>query len=300
MALMSGNLLFLSRIAPTVFDDGHKGVTVILEDITERKHAEDALRESEERYRTLVEIFPDAIILHCGGRIVYLNPAALSLFGATCSDEIIGKNILDFIHPAFRDTVLKNIKKDLRGESTPLIELQIIRTDGTPVTVEGRGVGTSINGKPAIQVAIRDITERRHAEEALYENEERFRKIFENSPVGMALVLPDFRFRMVNPRLCRMLGYPRNKLLTMSFTDITHPDDVVKDVEQVKKFGTGDLEIYKTEKRYLKSDGSVITASVTVSPVKDNRNRMMYAVALIEESPGSGRAVKKRRKIKKR
>jgi PAS domain S-box-containing protein len=86
----------------------------------------------------------------------------------------------------------------------------------------------------------------------------------------------------------------------MSFTDITHPDDVVKDVEQVKKFGTGDLEIYKTEKRYLKSDGSVITASVTVSPVKDNRNRMMYAVALIEESPGSGRAVKKRRKIKKR
>ena len=160
-------LIFFYRIAPTVFEDGRRGVSVILEDITEQKRADDALRESEDRYRKLVEISPDAVFLHREGRILYANPAALRLLGASHSDDIIGKNILDFIPPDFQDRVRTNIEKDLKGEPSPRTELTMLRIDGTSILVEGRGIATVSDGKPAVQVAIRDITEQKQAEEVL-------------------------------------------------------------------------------------------------------------------------------------
>ena len=169
------DLIFFCRVAPTVFDDGRKGVSVLLEDVTGKKRAEMTLQDSEDRYRKLVEISPDAVFLHREGKIIYANPAAFKLLGASHSHEIIGKNVLDFIHPEFHDPVRKNIEKDLEGDISPAIELHMLRVDGTSIIVEGRGVKTNIEGKPAVQVAIRDITERKHAEEALRESEERLR-----------------------------------------------------------------------------------------------------------------------------
>jgi len=141
-------------------------IAMIARDITDRKKAEDALRESEERYRQLVEISPDAVIIHQEGIITYLNPAAMKMLGAENASELLGKKILDSIHPDYRDAVRKNIEKDLDEETTPTIELHMIRVDGATVVVEGRGVKTTINGKPAIQVAIRDITELKRVEDA--------------------------------------------------------------------------------------------------------------------------------------
>jgi len=151
-----------------IFHDGHPaGIRGIMVDITDRKLAEDALRESEDRYRKLVEISPDAIILHRDGKIAYMNPAALTLIGASHPDEVIGKNLLDYIHPDSVDAVKTNIQKDLAGDRTSLMELPMLRLDGTSIIVEGRGVRTFIDGNPAVQVAIRDITERKRAEEAI-------------------------------------------------------------------------------------------------------------------------------------
>jgi PAS domain S-box-containing protein len=87
---------------------------------------------------------------------IWINISATFL-GASHSDEIIGKNVLDFIQPEFRDTVRKNIEINLEGQITPTIELHMLRVDGTSVLVEGRGVRTFIDGKPAIQVAIREL-----------------------------------------------------------------------------------------------------------------------------------------------
>ena len=128
--------------------DPGAGVTFTALDITERRQAENALRESEERFRKLVEISPDAVILHRDGKIIYVNLTALRLLGARQDSDILGKNVLEFIHPDYRDTVRTNIRKDLTGESTPSIELQMLRIDGMPVVVEGRGVSTSIGGVP--------------------------------------------------------------------------------------------------------------------------------------------------------
>ena len=154
------------RITPTVFDDGRRGVSVILEDITPHKKADKDLQESEDRYRKLVEISPDAVFIHQEGKIIYANPATVRLLGALHHHEILGKNVLDFVQPKFRDSVRNNIMKDLVGDTTPPMELHMSRVNGMPIIVEGRGVRTFIDGEFAIQVALRDITERKRAEEA--------------------------------------------------------------------------------------------------------------------------------------
>ena len=200
------DLIFFCRIAPTVFDDGRKGVSVLLEDITREKRAELTLLESEDRYRKLVEISPDAVFLHREGKIIYANPAAFKLVGTSHSDEIIGKSILDFIHPDFREAVRNNIEKDLRGTITPPIELHMLRVDGSSVIVEGRGVGTIIDGKPAVQVAIRDITERKQAEEALRESEGKLNAMLQSIPDIMSMMDKDLTIVWANEPAKRYFG----------------------------------------------------------------------------------------------
>jgi len=206
IALSTKDIIFFCRIAPTVFDDGRKGVSVLLEDITQRKKVEVSLKESEDRYRQLVDISPDAVIIHREGKIIFMNPAALNLLGASHSDEIIGKNVLDCIHPDFRDAVRKNIEKDLGDEITPPIELHMLRVDGTLVIVEGRGVKTFIEGKPALQVAIRDITERKRAEEALRESEGKLNAMLQSIADPMSMMDKDLTIIWANEPAKRYFG----------------------------------------------------------------------------------------------
>ncbi len=185
--LQAKDLILFYRIAPTVFEDGRKGVSVILENITRQRQAANALRESEDRYRKLVEISPDAVFLHRDGKILYANPAAIRLLGASHSDELVGKNIFDFILPASQEIVRTNIRKDLEGQASPRIELHMIRLDGASIIVEGQGIATVIDGLPAVQVAIRDVTEQKRTEEALRESETTSRALI-NAPTDSVIL----------------------------------------------------------------------------------------------------------------
>ncbi len=206
ITLTEQEVIFFCRIAPTVFDNGQKGVSVILEDITERKRMEDVLRESEERYRSLVEISPDAIIVHQDGTILYTNPSALALLNASHTSEIVGRKLFDFIHSGSRDAIAANIEKDIRGEKTPPLLTYMLRADGTTVTVEGRGVGILFDGKPAVQVAIRDITERKHAEDAMRESETRYRSLAEASQDLIFVIGKDDTVEYVNSFAAHLIG----------------------------------------------------------------------------------------------
>jgi len=154
------------------------GIRGVVRDITEQKVAEAALKESEERYRRLVELSPEAIIVHSEGRIVYVNAAAQRLWGATCREELINKPILDLVHPDYREAAGRRIRNvEELGSPSLLNETKHIKLNGEVIDVEVAGIPFLFQGKPAIQAVIRDVTDRRRGREALRQTEERLRTV---------------------------------------------------------------------------------------------------------------------------
>ncbi len=134
-------------------------------EIADRKIAEKALLESEERYRRVVELSPDAIIVHSKGKIVFINHSGLQIIGAQKEEEMIGRNILDFVHPDYREVVMERAQKMYKAEVvSPLIEEKFIRLDGSIIDVEVAAAGFHFQNEPAVLVVVRDITERKKDE----------------------------------------------------------------------------------------------------------------------------------------
>jgi diguanylate cyclase (GGDEF)-like protein/PAS domain S-box-containing protein len=150
---------------------GRRAALVQAQDVTERRQAEAALRESEERYRRLVEMSPEGIAIHSEGKVVFANPSALRIIGASRPDDLIGRPVLDLVHPDYRALVGQRLETLQRGQGVPFIEEKLLRLDGTPVDVEGQAMPFTHDDKPAVQVVMRDISGRKRAEKlqrALY------------------------------------------------------------------------------------------------------------------------------------
>ncbi|MGZ7050268.1 MAG: PAS domain S-box protein, partial [Methanobacterium sp.] len=184
---------------------GGNRFAAIFTDITEHKKAEDELSESEERYRNLVEVSPDAIIVHSEGKIRFTNSAAMELFGANDRNKLIGKPILSLLSEEMRDVGKQRIKQ-AEDAQTPLIELKYVRLDGSFFDGEATGKSIIYQGKPAIQVVIRDITERKKAEEALRESEVKYRNIVETANEGIIMIDAESKVTYVNNMFTEMLG----------------------------------------------------------------------------------------------
>jgi PAS domain S-box-containing protein len=267
-----GDLIdILLSFAPLSNADLPMGVTFTALDITKRTRAEGALRESEERYRKLVEISPDAVILHRDGKILYVNPAARILMGALHPEEMVGKPVIDFIEPKFRDTVSKNIRKDLDGELSPHTELRMRRLDGTSVPVEGRGVKTLIDGKPAVLVAIRDITERTQAEEKLKESERKYRFVAENSLDIINRQTPECVLTYVSPVVTRILGYSEEEVLGRSLLEMVHPDDVGGVQKNLMHIISRGIDRVTSSFRFRHRDGHYLWFESTTNVIRDEQ-----------------------------
>jgi len=145
-----------------------------VQDISDRKQADQALRQSEERYRSLIEWSPEPLAVHRGGKLIYVNPAAIKVFGATSAQDLVGTPILDRIHPDFRQIVMARVKSAApNGGTTPPLEEKYLKLDGTVIDLEVEGTSIIYDGEPAIQASMRDITERKHAEAALQQEHAR-------------------------------------------------------------------------------------------------------------------------------
>lgn len=123
----------------------------------------------------------------------------------------------------------------------------------------------------------------RVAESQLRESEFKFNKLYEHGPFGMVLANKDFKLIKTNSALCSITGYSEAELLELSFKDISHPDDLLKDLPNIQKLINKELSIYKTEKRYLRKDGQVIWGSLTVIPYNDADGKFLYNMGVIED-----------------
>ena len=147
---------------------GKKVLLSIHHDITEHLIAEQALKENEERYRSLVELSPDAIFIQSEGKIVFMNSAGAKLLGADSPEQLLGKSVISLVHPDYREIVAERISKAVeKGTIMPTLEEKYLRLDGTAIDVEVKSIAFIYQGKPAMQVVVRDISERKRTEEDL-------------------------------------------------------------------------------------------------------------------------------------
>ena len=138
-----------------------------VQDITERKQMEAALSESEERYRRLVEHFPEAIFVHTMGRFTFMNAAAAKLLGAERPEDLYGRTALDFVHPEYREIVRARIENAWAFGENPLIEELLVRLDGSIVPVEMVSVNFNSRGESSVLAIARDISDRKRMQEEL-------------------------------------------------------------------------------------------------------------------------------------
>jgi PAS domain S-box-containing protein len=204
--LVQGENLWFDIYQTPVFIEGELvGIVGYAWDISERKRMEKALSESEERYRRVVEVSPDAIFIHCEGTFVFMNQAAATLLGAKTPEELYGLPALDFVHPAMRDLVAQRIKNAWLLGDNPLIEEELIRLDGTTVYVDMVSVHFSYNGKISVLAIARDITERKKIQDefnstltALAASERFLNTIIDTEPECVMLLDADCNFLMLS------------------------------------------------------------------------------------------------------
>ena len=208
--------------------DDLRGFATVTRDITERRPME----EERARLAAIVESSDDAIIgKTLEGIITSWNNGAEKIYGYS-AEEAVGRSISMLVPPERPNEIPRILESLRRGEKVDHFETVRLTKDGRRLDIsltvspiknsEGDIIGAS--------TIARDITERKHAEEALRESEERFRATFEQAAVGVSHVALDGRWIRVNQKLCDILGYPRGELLSLTFQDITHPDDLDRDV----------------------------------------------------------------------
>ncbi|HJS22735.1 MAG TPA: PAS domain S-box protein [Pyrinomonadaceae bacterium] len=248
----------------------------------ERHRIGKALMESEERYRSLVERSPDAIVVHRKGRFIYVNPAAVELWGATSDQDLIGRSILDVVHPDYHDHVRERVDYIQRFQKgTALAEQKCLRLDGTVIDVEVTGLPFTSEGKSAVLAVFRDVTEKKQAREALRKAEKRLRTVVASA--SLILFATDKNGIVT---LCEGEG-----LKTLSLT----PGELVG--QSIFEVYADSPQVGENIRRALK--GEAFTAAVTVrdfvfdvrySPLTDEQENVLGVIGVATDITENRRA----------
>ena len=262
------------------------GAVILFEDITERKQAEEKRKESEKRFRSLLRNATDLItVLEEDGTILYESPTIERILGYL-PEERVGKNAFDYLHPDDREQSKDAFTEalDNPGQVQPTVEFRLRHQDGSWRSMET--TRTNLLDDRAVRGVVansRDITERKEAEKALKESEERFRTAFEDAPVGVALVGLDRSHLRVNRAYCEMLGYSEEELLAKPHSEIIHPDDREESADRIQGILEEGAEPYALERRYLHADGREVWSLSNISLIRDSKGEPSHFVCLHED-----------------
>ncbi len=229
------------------------------------------LKESESRYKSLVELSPEAVFVHQNGQIKYINRSGAKIFRTTNPLKLIDKPVIELIHPDFHKTELSNIEKVYRDHTTlPPQELKYLTLDKEAINVESTGTYIEYSGKPAMLNVIRDITERQLAEKSLRESEEKFRKIAENSLVGVNIIQNDILI-YVNPKFAEIFGYSISECLNnMHFSQLVYPKDLSIVQKNLRKRMSGERKSVNYAFRGIKKSGEIVHVEIFGSTIEFN------------------------------
>ena len=255
------------------------GYHAVGRDFNVRRLAEEALKESEAHFRSLTDATFEGIVISEEETILETNQAFAEMFGYQLS-EARGMGILEFHAPEFREQVRQRISSASDGS----YESVGMRKDGTTFEAEVHERTAPHGDGETVRVsAIRDITERKQAEETIRQSEERFRSAFEHAYTGVALVSPSRRYLRVNRAFCEILGYEEEELLSKNSFEITHPADQKKSEARTQRLLSGESATESLEKRYVRKDGEVVWVRSDVSMVRDEKGNLSHFVSLFQD-----------------
>ena len=271
--------------APLMVEGRIAGSVLVAHDITQRKSAEAALRESEARYRAAGEAIQYGVwICNAEGGVEFVSQIFLDLIGKSL-DEVRPRGWLDRLAPEDRKPALAAWHECVRSGADWAWEHRVKGKDGAWYTLlslgrpirDARGRITSWAGFNL------DISDRKQAEDALRESEARFRGTFDNAAVGVSHLGLDGSWLRVNQRLCDILGYGRDELLQKNFQQITHPEDLPFTLDRFAALLRGEIGTYRVEKRYLHKDGHPVWVELTCALQRNNSGDPVYAITIIQD-----------------
>ncbi|MFW6183546.1 MAG: PAS domain S-box protein, partial [Chloroflexota bacterium] len=258
----------------------------------ERARAEQASRlAAEQRQLALESAQMGAWGVDYINQQVYWDERSRAIYGMSPEDEVGFEALMGHIHATDRERVAEAVEqaRDPGGSGRFAEEYRVIWPDGSLRWVVGRGQvyfeGEGSERRPVhFTGVLTDVTERKKAEEALRESERRFRLTFEQAAVGMSHLSLDGTWLRVNRRLSEIVGCTREELLAMTFQDITHPDDLAEDLENLRRLLDGDIQSYQMEKRYFHKNGDVVWVLLTVSLARDaETGEPEYLIGVVED-----------------
>ncbi len=267
-------------------EKGRKGRIIgLVADITERQRTEAALRESEERFRVLMEASAQAVWETNPGGVPVKDQSVWRAYTGQTEEDFFGDGWVNAVHPEDREFAEREWREAVAAERNVDLEFRL-RSPG------GRWRWTHVHSAPIRDAAGHilkwvgmniDITDRKEAEEALRASEEKFRAVFEKAATGMGRVrFSDGSWIDVNDALCRMLGYSPEQMRATPWPQITHPEDLDLDLIPFRRMAAGELDNYSVEKRFVHKDGHHAWARLTLSLVRDSQGQPDYEIAVIE------------------
>lgn len=282
-----GELWVEGHSVPVLDPDG--GITWhgSLADVTERRRTEQALRDSEARLAEAQRVARmGSWRWEPATGQVWWSSAIFELFRVDpAQSQPSFALFLEQLHPDDRPRAIQRVEEVLAGASGFADDLRIVRPTEEVQWIhsQGRAIRDDAGRLLYVEGTDQDITERKMAEAAIRESEERFRATFEQAAVGIAHVAPDGQFLRVNQRFAKIVGYDRDELLSTMAQSITHPDDLKTDLYHVKQLLAGEISHYSPEKRYLRKDGGYVWANLTVSLRRDSEGEPIHFISVIED-----------------
>lgn len=275
------------QLIPLKGADGRvKGIVGIATDITERKQAEDALRRNEELFRAVVEDQTEMIMRwKPDGTRTFVNQAYCRFIGKS-AEELIGTSFFPLVmDEEDRQRLDQKIRSLSPAHPVATDAHECLSPDGTVYIQQwtDRGIFDAQGRLVELQSTGRDITDQCRAEEALRESESRWRTIFDDALIGIALLDEEGRPVQSNPTLQRMLGYTGDELRQMPCAEFTHPEDVNKDDLLYSELISGLRNYYQIEKRYISKSGQVVWGNLTVSVLRNQRGEQKLLAGMLED-----------------
>lgn len=254
-------------------------------DITKQKQTEEALKESEEQYRTVIECSNDGVALVRGDTYLYVNRKFVEIFGYDSPSDIIGKPTFMTVHPDDLERVSDINAGRREGKPVPeRYEFKGIKKDRTPIYIEVSAAAMAYKGAPVSLLCLRDITEHRLAEELLRAAEEKYRGIFENAIEGIFQCTPEGCFLSINPVFAKIYGYESHEEIVASKANTMpqlyiNPEDWKRFREILDQYDS----IEGNETQQVCRDGTKIWVSTNARAVRDPKGNLLYYEGTIED-----------------